>query len=183
MVQEIKPNPDPSVITTENLLREIGHLKELMTEMFETQTTRADALEHRLDHKYVETADAIKNLRELVEEKFKGLSVLADQSRDDAKTQLEAAFKSANATRDKSEESLTKQIEAIGSKSEASNKATNEKVDRLTSRIDQGAGRDTGVDHVSKERSVDRGQTLTIVSIVIALAAVAVTVVVAVIRH
>lgn len=142
--QVVKPDPDPTLLTTESLLREINHLKELTAAQFETHSTRSDALEHRLDHKYVETADAIRNLRDLHEEKFKGLDALGNQAREDAKTRLDAAFKSANDTRDKIEESLTKQIDALNNKTEAANKATNEKIDRLTSRLDTGEGKTKG---------------------------------------
>ena len=143
-IQVVKPDPDPTLLTTESLLREIAHLKELTAEKFETQRMRTDALENRLDHKYVETADAIRNLRDLHEEKFKGLDQLGRQAREDNQTRLDAAFKSANDTRDKIEESLTKQIDALNNKTEAANKATNEKIDRLTSRLDTGEGKTKG---------------------------------------
>ena len=143
-IQVVKPDPDPTLLTTESLLREINHLKELTEEKFKTQTTRTDSVENRLDHKYVETADAIKNLRDLHEEKFQGLDKLGRQAREDNQTRLDAAFKSANDTRDKIEESLTNQIDALNNKTEAANKATNEKIDRLTSRLDTGEGKSKG---------------------------------------
>lgn len=139
-----KPDPDPTILTTENLTREIQHLKELTEEKLRTQEVRAKSIEGRLDHKYVETADAIQNLRDLHEEKFKGLDQLGRQAREDNQTRLDAAFKSANDTRDKIEESLTKQIDALNNKTEAANKATNEKIDRLTSRLDTGEGKTKG---------------------------------------
>jgi len=143
-IQVVKPDPDPTLLTTESLLREISHLKELMDERLQTHTTRTDSLEKRLDHKYFETADDIKNLRDLHEEKFQGLDKLGRQAREDGQTRLDAAFKSANDTRDKIEESLTKQIEAVNKATTEANKATNEKIDRLTSRLDTGEGKSKG---------------------------------------
>jgi len=143
-IQVVKPDPDPTLLTTESLLREIAHLKELTDEKFKTQTARTDSLEGRLDHKYIETADAIHNLRDLHEEKFQGLDKLGRQAREDNQTRLDAAFKSANDTRDKIEESLTKQIDALKVQTEAANKTTNEKIDRLTSRTDTGEGKSKG---------------------------------------
>jgi hypothetical protein len=143
-IQVVKPDPDPTLLTTESLLREIQHLKELTDEKFRTQTVRTDSVENRLNHKYVETEDAIRNLRDLHEEKFQGLDKLGRQAREDNQTRLDAAFKSANDTRDKIEESLTKQIDALNNKTEAANKATNEKIDRLTSRLDTGEGKTKG---------------------------------------
>lgn len=182
MAQVIKPDPDPTVLTTASLLREIEHLEKLMEEKFSTRDARMKSIEARLDHKYTETADAIRNLRELHDEKFKGLDELTKQAREDGKTRLETAFKSASDSQEKIEKSLTNQIAAIGAKSEASNTTTNEKVDRLTSRIDQGAGRDVGVDHSRQERTVDKGQTLVTISIMIALGALITTVVLAVLK-
>lgn len=143
-IQVVKPDPDPTLLTTESLLREINHLKELTDEKLKTQSVRTDSIENRLNHKYVETADDIKNLRDLHEEKFEGLDKLGRQAREDNQTRLDAAFKSANDTRDKIEESLTKQIDALNNKTEAANKATNEKIDRLTSRLDTGEGKSKG---------------------------------------
>lgn len=143
-IQVVKPDPDPTLLTTESLLREINHLKELTSERFETHKVRTDSIENRLNHKYVETADAIRNLRDLHEEKFQGLDKLGRQAREDNQTRLDAAFKSANDTRDKIEESLTKQIEAVTKATNEASKATNEKIDRLTSRLDTGEGKSKG---------------------------------------
>jgi hypothetical protein len=147
-IQVVKPDPDPTVLTTESLLREIDHLKELTASNFAAHegklSTRIDNIEKRLDHKYVETAADISHLRDLHEEKFRGLDYLWRQAREDNLNRVDAAFKSANDTRDKIEESLTKQIDALNNKTEAANKATNEKIDRLTSRLDTGEGKTKG---------------------------------------
>jgi len=143
-----KPDPDPTLLTTESLLREIAHLKELTAANFQgvegRLETRIGNIEKRLDHKYVETATDIKHLRDLHEEKFQGLDKLGRQAREDNQTRIDAAFKSAKDAQDKTEDSFTKQIDSLSESGQAANKATNEKVDRLTSRLDTGEGKTKG---------------------------------------
>jgi hypothetical protein len=148
IIEGSRPDPDPTLLTTASLLREIANLKELVSSNIATlearTTTRLDNIEKRLDHKYLETATDIKHLHDLHEEKFLGLSHLNSQSREDGKVMLDAAFKSAKDAQDKTEQSFTKQIESLASRSEDANKATNEKIDRLTSRLDSGEGQTKG---------------------------------------
>lgn len=144
----IRPDPDPTLLTTQSLLREIENLKELLITQFlivdAKLSTRVDHLEKRLDHKYVETASDIGHLRDLHEEKFQAIDKLSNQSRQDNQTRIDAAFKSAKDAADKTEDSFTKQIDALARRTEDANKATNEKIDRLTSRLDTGEGKSKG---------------------------------------
>jgi hypothetical protein len=143
-----EPKPDPTLLTTASLLREIANLKELQTANLETVRSSlqisVDDLMKRLDHKYIETATDLTHLRELLFERIDGMRVLTAQSREDSKTSLDAAFKSAKDAQDKTEQSFTKQIESLGARSEAASKATNEKIDRVTSRLDLGEGKSKG---------------------------------------
>jgi ElaB/YqjD/DUF883 family membrane-anchored ribosome-binding protein len=146
--RQVRPDPDPTLLTTQSLLREIANLKELLISKSETiesrLETRLNNVEKRLDHKYVETAADIGHLRDLHEEKFQAIGKLSDQSRQDNQTRIDAAFKSAKDAADKTEDSFTKQIDSLGLRNEAANKATNEKIDRLTSRLDTGEGKSRG---------------------------------------
>jgi hypothetical protein len=140
--------PDPTLLTTASLLREISNLKELTASNLETVRislqTAIDDLTKRLDHKYVETAAELTHLRELLLERIEGMRELSKQAREDNKISLDAAFKSAKDAQDKTEQSFTKQIESLAQRSEAANKATNEKIDRMTSRLDLGEGKSRG---------------------------------------
>jgi len=143
-----KPDPDPTLLTTASLIREIGNLKDLTSANLEIararSETRLDNLEKRFDHKYTETAADIAHLRDINQEKFNGIAAISAQAREDSKISLDAAFKSAKDAQDKTEQSFTKQIEALSQRTEAASKATNEKIDRLTSRLDTGEGKTRG---------------------------------------
>ena len=146
--RERAEKPDPTLLTTASLLREIANLKELTAANLEVvrislQTT-IDNLTKRLDHKYVETSADLTHLREFLTERIEGMRELSKQAREDNKISLDAAFKSAKDAQDKTEQSFTKQIESLAQRSEAANKATNEKIDRMTSRLDLGEGKSKG---------------------------------------
>jgi hypothetical protein len=167
-----RPDPDPTLLTTESLLREIAHLKELTIEKFKTDEVRITSIESRLDHKYKETADAISNLRELHNEKFNGMDRLQAQSKEDGRISLDAAFSSANATRDKIEDKFDKQIRAQGDKTDALSTSLNEKIDRVISRLDMSEGRIIATQNSRQESVVDRGQSISIGQGLIALVGV-----------
>jgi hypothetical protein len=139
-----EPKPDPTLLTTASLLREIANLKELQGANLEVVSSSLDGLTKRFDHKYVESAADIQHLRELVFERIEGMRELSRQAREDSKISLDAAFRSAKEAGDKAEQSFAKQIEALSERTEAASKATNEKIDRLTSRLDTGEGKSKG---------------------------------------
>jgi hypothetical protein len=145
---EVVDKPDPTILTTESLRREIANLKDLQDTKLagvsiEMRTLIAD-LTKRLDHKYIETAADIHHLRELLLERIEGMRALSAQAREDGRTSLNAAFDSAGKATDKTEQSVTKQITSLSERTEAASKATNEKIDRLTSRLDTGDGKSKG---------------------------------------
>jgi hypothetical protein len=65
---------------------------------------------------------------------------------------------------------ILKQIQASF---ETANRTTNEKIDRLTSRMDTGEGRGFGTTESKQDRSTDKGQLIAVVSVLIALASLA----------
>jgi hypothetical protein len=139
-----EPKPDPTLLTTASLLREIGNLEKLQETRLEVVNTGLINLTKRFDHKYVESAADLTHLRELLMERIEGMRELSRQAREDSKISLDAAFKSAKDAQDKTEQSFTKQIESLAQRSEAASKATNEKIDRVTSRLDLGEGKSKG---------------------------------------
>ena len=64
-------------------------------------------------------------------------------------------------------ESSSKLAESFRSDS----KATNEKIDRLTERINIWTGRDASVVTTKQEQSTDKGQSIALISVIIAVAA------------
>lgn len=122
--QVIKPDPDPTLLTTENLRREIANLKEL--------------LETRLDSGAV----VIKGLHELVIVELQVLSNVTEQrfesiatqfaERDKRTEQLSLADKTAIAA------ALQAQKEAAGATNESNSVALAKMENNFTKLIDQG---------------------------------------------
>src|SRR6185369_12355894 len=153
-----RPIPDPTRLTTQQLMREIANMKEL----FET---RLDAMD-----KAVTLLQAIANrsptIGEVVSqftEKFQGINtqfkerdLRVEQTARESKVAVDAAFsaqkeavseqnKSAAAAIAKSEANTTKQIDAIGSQIVQIAKATDDKIDDLKGRLGLIEGRSAGV--------------------------------------
>lgn len=91
-----------------------------------------------------------------------------------AKSQAEALSAALKATTD----SNTKLEQSF----EKSNGATNEKIDRLTERINIWTGRDSTAVETKQDRNTDKGQTLNLVSVVVAVGALAFVVVMALLK-
>jgi hypothetical protein len=72
------PRPDPTVLTTEALLREVTHLRELLTSRLEGLEDRQDAYErvHEAKHREraAEVEASIRHLTELAAERFAGVT-------------------------------------------------------------------------------------------------------------
>ena len=155
-----RPDPDPTVLTTQQLWREVGALKELIE-------TRLDAMDQALtvardNYTRVPTDidKAIGPLRELfearlqtIDQRFSGVAQQF-QERDTRTTQSEVASKEAIAAAlqaakeavgeqaknftlsiDKSEAATVKQIESIARVGEASNNAAQATISDLKERV------------------------------------------------
>jgi chromosome segregation ATPase len=144
----MKPDPDPTVLTTEALHREIATL----------QTT----IEQQLQAAKDAVASDKTSARELVEEQFHAIQTqfeliekAADKLAAADKTALAAALQAqkeaaaqtyANivAVIEKSEAGFTKQIEGLIETIASSVKSLDEKITAVTSRLDRGDGKVSG---------------------------------------
>jgi hypothetical protein len=113
---------------------------------------------------------AIKNLNDQVSQRFDSNDKAVELAREEVKTAardlakanadaLDAALKTTSAAASKLAESF-----------ETANKATNEKIDRLTERINIWTGRDNTVD-------ANKGQTINLAALVIGLGGVVVAII------
>lgn len=115
-----RPNPDPTALTTAQLFREMGALKEL----FETKLA---AVKEQLVDAKVEAKDALK---------------LAFETSKEA-TALQNTY--IRETIAKSEGSAAQEIQSLKGQV-ATNKAnTDEKIDQINSRLDRGDGKSSGI--------------------------------------
>jgi len=158
--------PDPTTLTTQQMLREVASLKELLL-------TRMDAMDHattlRIETWHDEPKkmrDLVQNLEQLHAEKFSSIAqqfaerdTRTEQATSSGAQALAAALQAAKelvgaqgeasaAAAVKSETSFTKQIDQIGTIIQTLEKALDARITELKERIDRGEGNASGVHEV-----------------------------------
>jgi deoxyribodipyrimidine photolyase len=176
-----RPDPDPTLLTTQQMLREVEELKDLVF-------TRLDAMDKAVilvtGNTAVTTGLQISHLKELFAEKFETISLqfkerdvrteqMATQTKVAVDAALQAAEKAVGKQNEafqtataKSELSVTKQIDQLGTLFQNSTRALEEKINELRDRFNRGEGVGAGRDneHTSRLQSVAMGNS-TIVAI------------------
>ena len=116
-----KPDPDPTILTTENLRREIANLKELQDRRFEDMSIALKLVQSIADRAPALVDEKVSHLSEVMTEKFAKVNnqiverdVRTDQRAGDIKVGVDAAFAAAKETAGKSEAGFTKQIDGLG---------------------------------------------------------------------
>lgn len=149
----IRPDPDPTVLTTQALLREILNLKEI----FETRVGAMDKaivlLQTTSDRVPEWVEKAVGQLRELHDEKFGSIQTQflerdtrTEQTSRDSKVAVDAALQAAKEAVGeqnksnalaiaKSEAAFTKQIDQIGLLIQTTAKAVDDKIDDIKGRL------------------------------------------------
>lgn len=158
------PNPDPTILTTQQLLREIATSRELVESkvdglqaMFETRLDGMDkAIEilNKISDRAMSTiAESVSQLQKLHEEKFRSIATQfaerdtrTEQTSRDSKVAVDAALqaakeavgeqnKSNSLAIAKSETAFTKQIDQIGVQISTQQKGSDDKIDDIKSRL------------------------------------------------
>jgi len=129
-----KPDPDPTLLTTQALLREISSLKELFGTRFSTTEHSVDLIRTRVETVITIIDEKIDHLKDLTNEKFNGIGIrfaearyLTEQTSKNDKLALDAALQaqkedvgkqndSNNASISKTEVLFTKQIDGLNDK-------------------------------------------------------------------
>ena len=137
-----KPDPDPTLLTTQALFHEIGSLKELFDTRFSGVEKTVEMMQQLLDGVHIMIDEKVKNLKDLTDEKFVGIGTrfaearyLTEQTSRNDKLALDAALQaqkedvgkqndSNNASISKTEVLFTKQIDGL-----------NDKIDDIKSRF------------------------------------------------
>lgn len=100
------PVPDPTVLTTAALYREVGVLKELIE-------TRIDEMQRQIDCRL----DDMETLRDAklagIDKRFDLLNELREQGRDATQRAVSAALQTQKEAAEKAELNMTKQLEAL----------------------------------------------------------------------
>jgi hypothetical protein len=126
-----KPNPDPSVLTTENLLREINNLKALLESQLGAHEKNITAIQLSIDKRQEQIDAAIVHITTLFEVKFEGVEKQFVE-RDKRTEQLSIADKTAIAA------ALQAQKEAAGATNESNSIAINKMENNFTTLINKG---------------------------------------------
>ena len=153
-LRDWRPVPDPTVLTTQQLMRELGALKEIMTTRMDGYD-RAIALLQAFADRQPTIAEVVAKFEEKfigIQTQFKERDQRVEQAAKESKVAVDAAFasqkeavseqnKSAAAAIAKSEAATTKQIDAIGLLLQANAKSADEKVDDIKTRLTSIEGR------------------------------------------
>lgn len=158
-----KPDPDPTVLTTEALLREVANLKELLVLSIKPIAEKVDRLQMEVDEIPDRIDEKVGSLENLHGERFKSIQTQfeerdkrADQTSRDSKTAVDAALqaakeavgeqnKSSSLAIAKSETATSKQIDQQGQLLETKTTALNSKIDDLKERVTASEGKGGGM--------------------------------------
>jgi len=156
------PSPDPTILTTEALLREIANLKQVLTTRMDAMDEATDLRLHELLAIPAETEKLITHLRDLMDEKFKSVQlqfaerdVRTESDKRAAKEALDAALLAAKELVGVTSDNTTKQIDQIATSTLTQNQATDARITELKERIDRGGG---GIEGAQTQRTETRQQ-------------------------
>ncbi len=149
----IRPDPDPTVLTTASLLREIENQRNLFTSQLDCVKENMTQLRLQLETRQAAIADAVGHLEKFHGEKFKGveqrfaslgvqIDKVAELNQKAIDAALQAAEKAVAAQNKASTESIakseagtTKQIDGIGVLIATDRKNSDGKIDDLKGRV------------------------------------------------
>ena len=156
------PVPDPTVLTTAALLREIGALKELFEVRFSAMDGRLGHMQLTLDQRGIAIRTELETLDKLFDEKLLRIQTQiserdaqTEKASRDVKSAVDAAFaaakeavgeqnKSNALSITKSETAFVKQVDAIVDIVNNNTKTTDDKINDIKERITMLEGRSTG---------------------------------------
>jgi small-conductance mechanosensitive channel len=114
---------------------------------------------------------AITNLRSIVMQRFDGNDKAVELARAEVKSAAAELAKANSEALAAALKTTTEAATKLAESFDSTNKATNEKIDRLTERINVWTGQDVRAVENKQQHSVDRGQTISMGQAAIAIAA------------
>ena len=163
-----KPDPDPTLLTTENLRREIANLKELVEAKFEANDEAEFALKELLLTK-IEQLAAVTNERFTgVAAQFAERDTRTDQRAGDTKLAVDAAFAAAKEATAKIEAGFTKSIDGLQDLMNTNTKASDEKIGDLKDRLTTIESRTQGIGFANQDNRSSVGTVIAVISLIVA---------------
>ena len=191
------PNPDPSLLTTQNVREGLANLKELIGARLDAMDGATNLRLEMFKGLPEDIERRIAHLREVQDEKFHTIdnqfrerdvrTTQASGAADDAlKAALQAAKELVGAQGEasaaaavKSETSFTKQIDQIGTIIQTLEKALDARITELKERIDRGEGSSSGAVDQRNEKRLDSQIVISVIAAVLFLVSIGVTLYVA----
>lgn len=206
------PVPDPTVLTTQQLLREIATSREVVEVMIagikSTIETRLNAMDKAIELLHESNSQLPKQLtreviqlRQLHDEKFKSIATQfaerdtrTEQTSRDSKVAVDAALQAAkeavgeqnnsNALAiSKSEATFTKQIDQIGVLVSTMGKGFDDKIDDMKSRLQTIEAVKQGITEQRQTSNDSWGYIIGVGGLIIAGAAIVVSIIIALVLH
>jgi len=170
------PVPDPTLLTTQNLLREVASLKELME-------SRINASQELVDQK-IATSDAVANEKFIgVAAQFSERDTRTDQRAGDTKLAVDVAFAAATEATAKIETGFTKQIDAMTEIINTKTRNIEGNISDLKERLIALEARGGTTVEVRRDSREDSRNTMSAISIAVALVALAAVVIMGLVKH
>jgi hypothetical protein len=169
-------DPDPTVAVKEALTLAINNLSIQINDHFDSNDKAVLLAREELERQLAAMILTIDG-------KFAANKDLVDQLAKANAVALTAALSTQKESAAKSEVAVGDMLKQLQASFETANRTTNEKIDRLTSRMDTGEGRGFGNTESRQDRTTDKGQSVALAAVLIALAALVFGVVMALRGH
>jgi hypothetical protein len=185
-----RPIPDPTILTTQQLLRELAALREIFETRLEGMDKATELLSDTVNRTPTAIQTAISNVREVYDERFKSIEkqfterdIRTEQAARSSKEALDAALLSAkelvaqqndaNTTKaEKTEQNFTKQIDNAL-----------DRISEIKERIDRGEGSSSGKAAQDDVSARTLSMRLVMIGVAISVVVIIVNVVVALVTH
>jgi hypothetical protein len=193
---DVRPVPDPTTLTTAQLLRELGALRELLFTRLDAMDKATTVLAETVNRTPTAIQTAVANLRDVYDERFKSVEqqflerdVRTEQAATASASALaaalqaakEAVFEQAQAAAraaEKTELSFTKQIDQIGLQITTVAESVSDRIGELKERIDRNEGQNLGTAVTETSTRLNVGTIISIVAVVLVLVGVIVNVII-----
>jgi Fe2+ transport system protein B len=180
-----RPIPDPTVLTTEAIRRDIDHLRELFDSRYVGLEADFESFTSHHDREHREIVErAIQHLKELTDEKFRGIALQfaeRDVRTEQAFTASTEAITAAMAAQEKaigkSEVAVAKQIDDLRTTFVTALEGTNAKVDDVKDRVVRAEGSLTGEEKKTAGISQATGLAIAAAGVLIGFGGVVVAVI------
>jgi hypothetical protein len=184
---DTRPIPDPTVLTTQQLLRELAALREIVFVRLDAMDTATSLLAENVNRTPTVVQAMVGGVREVYDERFRSvqlqfterdtrteqataanasaLAAALQAAKEAVSEQAQAAAKAA----EKTELSFTKQIDQIQLQIKTIGDGFSDRIAELKERIDRGEGSTAGAAVSKNERRLDVGQLLMAASVLVAV--------------